>query len=215
MMKAANFPAIYHNILKYEQNLSFTWPWVCHLFVRCGACWFAIAHHSVYSIIDRYLPYTSILFAALLHIVTFCAFFCAGFTLFYCVFIQCHLPAFSFYTSYPEEVYLNKWAKRQLNNKNNRQRRTKLFAGKIVLLALKSKDLAQKKIFGWLRHCRATQPLYVHWTQHRLWSRVNETTLSPQSTRMESHFCFHRSGLDSKQSFIDSSLKIGRHKTLQ
>jgi len=148
MMKAANFPAIYHNILKYEQNLSFTWPWVCHLFVRCGACWFAIAHHSVYSIIDRYLPYRSILFAALLHIVTFCAFFCAGFTLLYCVFIQCHLPAFSFYTSYPEEVYLNKWAKRQLNNKNNLQRRTKLFAGKIVLLALKSKDLAQKKFLA-------------------------------------------------------------------
>jgi len=34
-----------------------------------------------------------------LYIETFCAFFYAGFTLFYCVVIHCHLPAFSFYTS--------------------------------------------------------------------------------------------------------------------
>jgi len=59
-----------------------------------------LAHHSVYPIIDRYLPHTFTLFTALLHIRTFCAFFCAGFALFYSVVIHCHLPAFSFYTSY-------------------------------------------------------------------------------------------------------------------
>jgi len=44
-----------------------------------------LAHHSVYPIIDRYLPHIFTLFNSLLHIVTFCAFFCAGFTLFYCI----------------------------------------------------------------------------------------------------------------------------------
>jgi len=44
-----------------------------------------LAYHSVYPIINRYLPHTFTLLSALLHIVNFCAFFCTGFTLFYCI----------------------------------------------------------------------------------------------------------------------------------
>jgi len=44
-----------------------------------------LAHHSVYPIIDRYLPHTFTLFTALLHVLTFCGFLCTDFTLFYCV----------------------------------------------------------------------------------------------------------------------------------
>ena len=58
-----------------------------------------LAHHSVYPIISRHLPNTFTLFTTLLHIVTFCAFFCVGFTLFHCVVIHCHLPALLFYIS--------------------------------------------------------------------------------------------------------------------
>jgi len=59
-----------------------------------------LVHHSIYLIIDRYLPRRFTLFVASLHIATFCAFFCAGFTLFYCIVIHCHHQAFTFYTSY-------------------------------------------------------------------------------------------------------------------
>jgi len=52
-------------------------------------------YHSVCPIIDRYLPHAFTLFAALLHIVMFSAFFSAGFTLFYCVVLHCHLLAFT------------------------------------------------------------------------------------------------------------------------
>jgi len=55
-----------------------------------------LARHSVYRIIDRYLPRKFTLFIALLYIVTFCTCFCAGFALFYCVAIHCHLPGFHF-----------------------------------------------------------------------------------------------------------------------
>jgi len=51
-----------------------------------------LAYHSVYPIIDRYLPHTFTLFTALLQIVTFCAFFWAGFTPCYRVVI--HIVAF-------------------------------------------------------------------------------------------------------------------------
>jgi len=38
----ADFPVIYHNVLKHEWHLSFAWlPWVCNLIARFSACWFA------------------------------------------------------------------------------------------------------------------------------------------------------------------------------
>jgi len=40
-----------------------------------------LAHHSVYRIIDRYLPHTFIRFITLRYTVTFCALFCAVITL--------------------------------------------------------------------------------------------------------------------------------------
>jgi len=59
-----------------------------------------LAYHPVYPIIDRYLPHAFTPFTALLKLVTPCGFFCAGFTLFYCVVMYCHILAFSFHTSY-------------------------------------------------------------------------------------------------------------------
>jgi len=58
-----------------------------------------LLHHSVYIIIDRYLPHRFTLFAALLHIATFCA-FSVEFLRFYCVIIHCHHQTFSFHTFY-------------------------------------------------------------------------------------------------------------------
>jgi len=53
-----------------------------------------LAYHSVCPIIDRYLAHIFTSFNGLLQIVTFCELFRVGFTLFYCVVIYCHFPAF-------------------------------------------------------------------------------------------------------------------------
>jgi len=51
---------------------------------------------------------------------------------------------------------------------------------------------------------------FLRSTTHRVWSRVNESGVcSKESTCTECPFCFHRSGLDGKQSFT-VSVKIGR-----
>jgi len=46
------------------------------------------------------------------------------------------------YKQCPEEAYLNRWAKRPLNNKNNRLQNT----------AARSQKISPKKIVCWLRH---------------------------------------------------------------
>jgi len=95
--KSANFPAIYHNILKHVWNLSFAWlPWNCHHVIdRFRVCWFASLPLSVPHYWSLFTTWFT-LFVVLLHIARFRAFFCAGFTLFCCVVIHCHNQAFHF-----------------------------------------------------------------------------------------------------------------------
>jgi len=96
--KSANFPAIYHNILKHGWNLSFTGlTWVCLLLDRFSTCSFAGLPGTtqlILLLIAIYRMHSH--YSSVLQIVTFCAFFCPGFTLFCCVVIYCYLPAFHF-----------------------------------------------------------------------------------------------------------------------
>jgi len=50
-------------------------------------------------------------------------------------------------TPCPEEAYLNRWAKRRLNNKNNRQKHD-IVCLKYTVARLKSKDVVPKQFSG-------------------------------------------------------------------
>ena len=75
--KSANFPPIYHNILKHEWKLSVTWlPWVCHLMDRFSSYGFVNSPLKFITIFDRYLTHTFTIFTALLYLVMFFTFLC-------------------------------------------------------------------------------------------------------------------------------------------
>jgi len=99
--KTAEFPAIYRNILNNMSGICLLLDFLRFvILLPLLVLVDLLARHSVYPMIDRCVPHMFKLFTALIHIVTFCAFFCAGFTLFYCFLIHCHILAFSLYTSY-------------------------------------------------------------------------------------------------------------------
>jgi len=54
--KNASFPAVYHNVLKHEWNLSVTWlPWVCHLVDRFSSYGFVNSPLKFITIFYRYV----------------------------------------------------------------------------------------------------------------------------------------------------------------
>jgi len=71
--------------------------------------------------------------------------------------VNCRLCS---YKQCPEEAYLYRWAKRQLNNKNNRQK-NEIICLKNTVARLKSKDLPPKKLLGWQRHFFVAYILFI------------------------------------------------------